>query len=62
MGTIFLYLTLCTWGAADQCREVRQQPFATASACYQEGARRVAANRANVSGHFMFIECREVGS
>ena len=59
MGTVFLYLTLCAYGVGNSdCHEVRTQSFASATACYQEGARRVNANQASVSGHFIFIECR----
>lgn len=58
MGTIYLYLTLCAFGGGGQCTEARQQGFATAQACYQEGARRVNANLVSFSGNFIFIECR----
>lgn len=59
MATAYLYLLLCSWPHHETCTWSRQPTaFATAEACYREGARRVAANRANKSGHFIFIECR----
>lgn len=59
MATAYLYLLLCSWPHHETCTWYRQPTaFATAEACYREGARRVAANRAAVSGHFIVIECR----
>jgi len=59
MGTVFLYHTLCAYGVDNSgCHEVRTQAFASATACYAEGARRVNGNVASQSGHFVFIECR----
>lgn len=61
MTTAYLYLLLCAFDEPRQCAWQRQpQAFATHEACSREGARRVEVNRANISGHFMFIECRPV--